>query len=63
MKTVQIWLADVRLLEGREETLMLRLSPGRREATLRASREDRLHSLGAGLLLREVLGITEDADA
>ena len=62
MKTVQIWLADVRLLEGREETLMLRLSPGRREATLRASREDRLHSLGAGLLLREVLGITEDAD-
>ena len=62
MKTVQIWLADVRRLEGREEALIHLLTPNRREAALRASREDRFHSLGAGLLLRDVLGITEDAD-
>lgn len=59
---MKLYLADIRQLEGREERGMGLITPERRNTLSRPMpAEDRLHGIAAGLLLRRVLGVREDA--
>ena len=61
MNTMELYLADVRPLVGREGEVLPLLTPRRRAAVESTKPElDRLHAMGAGLLLRRVLGVTAD---
>ena len=63
MKQLKLYLTDVRPLAERENAGMALLTPSRRsraEATRVES--DRLHCVGAGLLLRRVLGVKCDGE-
>ena len=60
---MELWLADIRELEGREGECMALLTAAR---TAKAQRhhlqEERLLQAAAGLLLRRVLNVREDGD-
>lgn len=63
MDQLTLWLADLRRLAEYEQRALPLLTPGRRaEAERLRPREDRLHCIGAGLLLRHVLNVTADSD-
>lgn len=63
MGRIKLWLADIRPLADCEQAALSLLSPGRRvEAERFRPREDRLHCIAAGLLLRQVLGVRSDDD-
>lgn len=63
MKTMNVFLADIRRLAGREAAALPLLTPERRAAVSKTKLEqDRLHCVAAGLLLRQILGVTGDAD-
>lgn len=63
MKTIEIYMADIRELTHREAELLPLLPPERRaEAEHIRPEADRLHCIAAGLLLRYVLGVTADGD-
>ncbi len=61
--TLKLYYTDIRELEGQEALALPLLTPARRKRaeTIRVVR-DRLHCVGAGLLLRRVLGVTKDDD-
>lgn len=63
MESIELWLADIRELSGREAACLPLLTPERRTQaqTIKPERE-RLHCMAAGLLLRRVLGITADEE-
>lgn len=59
---VNVYLVDIRALAGREQIAGELVGPLRLEKALRQKRADgRRRSLAAGLLLRHVLGVVEDA--
>lgn len=58
---IRVWLADIRPLADRTEQCIPLLPPGRRKTAQNLSqRDDRLHSIAAGLLLRGILGVSDD---
>lgn len=62
MPVCELWLVDVRRLEGREAECMARLTSQRRQRAERFRHaHDRLSCGAAGLLLRKVLGVETDA--
>lgn len=61
MESIELWLADIRELVGREDACLPLLTPKRRtQAQAIKPERERLHCIAAGLLLRRVLGITAD---
>ena len=63
MKTAAIYILDIRGLEGREQQVLPLLTESRRKALQQPQPEqDRLHSMAAGLLLRQVLDVRQDGD-
>lgn len=63
METVTVYLLNARTLAGREEACLPLLTPERRRAAENRKHESaRLRTIAAGLLLRDVLGVRDDAD-
>ena len=63
MDAVTVYLLNARALAGREETCLPLLTPKRRQAAEAHKHESaRLRTIAAGLLLRDVLGVRDDAD-
>lgn len=63
MNTMELYLADIRGLSGREEQVLPLLTAARRAAVeSKKPEQDRLHAMAAGLLLRQVLGVKSDGD-
>ena len=63
MQKVTLHLADIRQLVGQEQAALPLLIPSRRHrASQPQPEQDRLHSIGAGLLLCGVLGVRDDHD-
>lgn len=61
MEPIELWLADIRELAGRErEALPLLTAERRTQAQTVKPERDRLRSIAAGLLLRAVLDVTSD---
>lgn len=61
MAVLQLYLADVRKLAQQELLALSLLTPERRaRAESIRVEQDRLHCIGAGLLLRRVLNVTQD---
>lgn len=63
MAILKLYLTDVRQLEVRENLALTLLTPERRaRAEAIRVQQDRLHCIGAGLLLRRVLNVRQDDD-
>ncbi len=63
METVTVHLLNAKALAGKEEAFLPLLAPARRRAAENRRHESaRLRAIAAGLLLRDVLGVREDAD-
>ncbi len=63
METVAVHLLNAGTLAGREEICLPLLTPERRRAAETCKQESaRLRTIAAGLLLRGVLGVRDDAD-
>lgn len=57
-----LYLLDTRPLAGRESEVLALLSDRRRETAMRCKvQESRLGTIAAGLLLRQVLGVTDES--
>ena len=62
-ETVTVWLTDIRGLEPVETQCLPLLTPERRKAAEDyQDKAARLRAIGAGLLLRKVLGVERDSD-